>query len=166
MRQSSSGRINPGLKLLVKTTNNALAFAPRIEGAAFSPAVTRETECVSEYRKKPLHAVIVVENMTVPPDRRVWQQARALRDEGWRVSIITPQLGSYKKPYEVLEGIEIHRHPLLIEARTVAAYAVEYAGALLFELLQLIKLDLKDIDVLQSATRLTFFLRQPLLQSV
>ena len=87
--------------------------------------------------------------MTVPPDRRVWQQARALRDEGWRVTVITPQLGSYKKPYEVLEGIEIHRHPLLMEARNVAAYAVEYAGALFFELIHLIKLDLKDIDVLQ-----------------
>lgn len=93
--------------------------------------------------------MIVVENMTVPPDRRVWQQARALRDEGWRVSVVTPQIGSFRKPFEILEGIAIYRHPLPIEARNVAAYALEYLTALFFETKQLLSLDLGKIDVVQ-----------------
>ncbi len=36
-------------------------------------------------------ALIVVENLSVPFDRRVWQEAIALRDAGWRVDVICPQ---------------------------------------------------------------------------
>lgn len=152
MRQSSSGRINPGLNSLVKTTDIApLAEAPKTSGAAFAahnparaPGMRRRRD-----RRASHHAVIVIENMTVPPDRRVWQQARALRDEGWRVTIISPQIGSFRKPYEILEGIEIYRHPLLFEARNIAGYAVEYANALFCETHRLLSLDFDDIDVVQ-----------------
>ncbi|MBT8472316.1 MAG: glycosyltransferase family 4 protein [Marinicaulis sp.] len=99
--------------------------------------------------KKSPHAVIIIENMTVPPDRRVWQQACALRDDGWRVSVISPKLGAFQAPHEIIEGVEIYRHPLLIEARTIAGYALEYSGALACELHRLVALDLNDIDVLQ-----------------
>ena len=87
--------------------------------------------------------------MTVPPDRRVWQQALALRKEGWRVSVITPKVGSFRKSYEKLNGIDIYRHPLLMEARGIAAYIAEYSSALFFEALYLMRLNLKDVDVVQ-----------------
>ena len=95
------------------------------------------------------HAVIIVENMTVPPDRRVWQQAKALRSEGWRVSVITPKVGSYRKPYEVIDGIAIHRHPLPLEARGLTSYIAEYSAAIAYEIKLLLKLGLDDIDVVQ-----------------
>jgi hypothetical protein len=34
--------------------------------------------------------VIIVENLPVPLDRRVWQEARALTAAGWDVSVICP----------------------------------------------------------------------------
>ena len=34
--------------------------------------------------------LMIVENLPVPFDRRVWQEARALRDAGAEVSIICP----------------------------------------------------------------------------
>lgn len=98
---------------------------------------------------EPLHAVIIVENMTVPPDRRVWQEAKALREAGWRVSVISPKVGSYTKPFEIIDGIEIHRHPLPIEARGIASYALEYSAAIAFQTQLLLKIGLKDIDVVQ-----------------
>lgn len=87
--------------------------------------------------------------MSVPADRRVWQQACALRDEGWRVSVITPQIGDYRKAREIIEGIEIHRHPLAMEADTIAGYAAEYACALSFEFLKLMQIGPRTIDVIQ-----------------
>ena len=37
------------------------------------------------------HALILVENLSVPFDRRVWQECHALRDAGWQVHVICPQ---------------------------------------------------------------------------
>lgn len=99
--------------------------------------------------KRAPHAVIVVENMTVPPDRRVWQQALALRNEGWRVSVITPKVGAYTKSHEVIDGVSIYRHPLPWEARSLTAYIAEYSTAIAFEMRALLKLGLDDIDVVQ-----------------
>ncbi|MFF3141035.1 glycosyltransferase WbuB, partial [Streptomyces sp. NPDC057927] len=33
-------------------------------------------------------ALILVENLSVPFDRRVWQECRTLRDAGWEVDVI------------------------------------------------------------------------------
>lgn len=62
-------------------------------------------------------------------DRRVWQEARALRDAGYQVSIICPKRGEFTAAYEALEDIEIYRYPLP-EARGPAGYLFEYAWAL------------------------------------
>lgn len=99
--------------------------------------------------KKPPHAVIIIENMTVPADRRVWQQAQALAAEGWRVSVISPQLGAHRKAFEIINGVEIHRHPLPVEARSLSTYIIEYGCALFWETQCLLKIGLKSIDVVQ-----------------
>ncbi len=61
--------------------------------------------------------VIVVENLPVPFDRRVWQEACALRDAGWQVSVICPKTEQYPEKFEIIDDIEIFRHPLPLEAR-------------------------------------------------
>ena len=99
--------------------------------------------------KRAPHVVIIVENMTVPPDRRVWQQARSLANDGWRVSVITPQMGAYRTARETIDGIDIIRHPLPIEARGIAAYAAEYFFAIAFESISLLQLGIRDVDVVQ-----------------
>jgi glycosyltransferase involved in cell wall biosynthesis len=77
---------------------------------------------------------IIVENLPVPIDRRVWQEARTLRDAGYRVSIICPKGRGFEKDRETLEGIEIYRHRLW-EASGPLGYFVEYAWALAAEFL-------------------------------
>lgn len=75
---------------------------------------------------------IVVENLPVPFDRRVWQESCALRDAGAEVTVICPQTKAYPTPYEVLDGITVYRHPLPEANRTIE-YFKEYLGALYHE---------------------------------
>jgi glycosyltransferase involved in cell wall biosynthesis len=79
------------------------------------------------------HILIIVENLPVPFDRRVWQEASTLRDNGARVSIICPRMKGYTTAYEQLEGIDIYRHPLPVEARGAWGYLLEYSAALFWE---------------------------------
>jgi glycosyltransferase involved in cell wall biosynthesis len=77
--------------------------------------------------------LIIVENLTMPLDRRVWQEARTLRDAGHTVSVICPIGGKYTQSYELLEGIHVFRHPLPLEASGALGYLVEYISALFWE---------------------------------
>ena len=78
--------------------------------------------------------LIIVENLPVPFDRRVWQEARTLTAAGYRVSIICPKSRGFRKSRETVEGIEIYRHSLW-EAAGPLGYVVEYAWALTAEFL-------------------------------
>ena len=74
--------------------------------------------------------LIIVENLPVPLDRRVWQEACALRDAGYDVTVICPQMRGYTKAFEVLEGVTIYRHWIASEAKGVLGFIAEYASAL------------------------------------
>jgi glycosyltransferase involved in cell wall biosynthesis len=74
--------------------------------------------------------LILVENLPSPFDRRVWQEAGALRDAGYTVSIICPTGKGYEAKYEEIDGIAIHRYDLPMEAQGAAGYAIEYTAAL------------------------------------
>jgi len=77
--------------------------------------------------------LILVENLPVPLDRRVWQESCALRDAGYQVTVICPRMRGHMKPEEVLEGIQIYRHWISEEASGFMGFAREYASALLGE---------------------------------
>ncbi|MFB3922080.1 MAG: glycosyltransferase family 4 protein [Terriglobia bacterium] len=83
--------------------------------------------------RKPVPVLIVVENLPVPFDRRVWQEARALTEAGYRVSIICPKSRGFEKSRETLEGIDIYRHALW-EAASPLGYLGEYTWALAAQL--------------------------------
>ncbi len=74
--------------------------------------------------------LIVVENLPVPFDRRVWQESLALRDAGYEVIVICPQMHGQVAPEETLEGIQIYRHPLSAEAKGFWGFFLEYASAI------------------------------------
>jgi glycosyltransferase involved in cell wall biosynthesis len=78
--------------------------------------------------------LIVVENLPVPLDRRVWQESCALRDAGYEVVVICPQMRGYLEPEEVIDGIHIYRHWISEEARGIAGFFSEYASAVMGEL--------------------------------
>jgi glycosyltransferase involved in cell wall biosynthesis len=74
--------------------------------------------------------LIISENAPVPADRRVWNISRTLARAGWEVVIVCAQGADRDaEPYEVLEGIEIHRYPLR-PADGALGYAREYGQAL------------------------------------
>ena len=77
--------------------------------------------------------LIIVENLPVPFDRRVWQEARTLRDAGAQVSIICPTGKGFECRYEQLEGINVYRHPLPPEHSSALGYIREYAAALFWQ---------------------------------
>lgn len=79
----------------------------------------------------PRRILIVVENLPVPLDRRVWLEATTLVEAGYEVSVICPMSRGWVVPYEVIEGVHIWRHPQPLEAHAGAvAYAREYGNAL------------------------------------
>jgi glycosyltransferase involved in cell wall biosynthesis len=87
----------------------------------------------------PHSVLIIVENLPVPFDRRVWQEARTLRQAGWTVSVICPKNANYTKSYECIEGIHVYRHPLPIQASGLAGFALEYGTALFWEFVLSVK---------------------------
>lgn len=74
--------------------------------------------------------LIIVENLPVPLDRRVWQESCALRDAGYNVVVICPKMRGYVVSEEVLDGIQIYRHWIAGEAAGFVGFLLEYASAL------------------------------------
>jgi glycosyltransferase involved in cell wall biosynthesis len=98
-----------------------------------------QTELSSMRRSEPTSVCIVVENLPVPVDRRVWCEARTLRDAGYVVSVICSKgKNSCTASYESLEGIHIYRHRAW-EASTTIGYLLEYGLALAAEFYLVLK---------------------------
>ena len=71
--------------------------------------------------------LILVENLPVPLDRRVWLEATTLRAHGYHVSVICPTGRGWDAPYEEIEGVHIYRYPAPPEAHSGAlAYGREW----------------------------------------
>jgi glycosyltransferase involved in cell wall biosynthesis len=81
---------------------------------------------------RPISVCVIVENLPVPFDRRVWQEARTLLEAGYRVSVICPRGRGFEQSRETREGIEIYRHRVW-EASGPLGYLLEYAWALAAE---------------------------------
>lgn len=77
--------------------------------------------------------LIIVENLPVPFDRRVWQEARTLHAAGAEVSVICPMAGEWTALYEMIEGVHIYRHPLNADGGGARAYLKEYLAALYWQ---------------------------------
>jgi glycosyltransferase involved in cell wall biosynthesis len=79
--------------------------------------------------------LIIVENLPVPFDRRVWLEATTLHNSGYTVSVICPKAPGYETSEETIDGVHIYRHRLPLEARSAAGYLIEYAYALFWQTL-------------------------------
>lgn len=79
--------------------------------------------------------LIIVENLPVPFDGRVWKEAHALHQHGYEVSVLSPRGKGFRKTHEILEGVHIYRHPMPPEGNTPLGYVVEYTAALFWQIL-------------------------------
>ena len=96
--------------------------------------------------------LMIVENNNVPSDRRVWQEAEALRDAGYEITIICPRTPEASRFRETDGRIQIIRHPRVIEAEQPWQYGLEYANAMFWQvLLSLIVLATNGVDVVHIA---------------
>jgi glycosyltransferase involved in cell wall biosynthesis len=74
--------------------------------------------------------LIVSENESVPGDRRVWDIATTLAASGGEVVVVCPQDDRDTAPYEVRDGVEIHRYRARFAAGGALGYVREYARAI------------------------------------
>lgn len=79
--------------------------------------------------------LIIVENLSVPFDDRVWKEATTLRDSGYAVSVLCPRGQGSMKGYEFLSGVHIYRYPAWHEGDGSLGYLWEFASALFFQIL-------------------------------
>ncbi|MGO4717362.1 glycosyltransferase family 4 protein [Bradyrhizobium sp. 2TAF24] len=84
---------------------------------------------------RPLRVLIIVENLAVPFDRRVWSEAKTLARAGCVVSVICPKGFGAELAYEYIEGVHVYRHSMPFEAKRASGYPLEYGWALLCEFL-------------------------------
>jgi glycosyltransferase involved in cell wall biosynthesis len=82
----------------------------------------------------PRRVLIIVENLPVPFDRRVWAEAGTLAAAGYEVSVICPTGKGFEARYELIDGVHVHRHPLPLEANGALGYLREYGAALWHQL--------------------------------
>jgi glycosyltransferase involved in cell wall biosynthesis len=79
--------------------------------------------------------LIIVENISVPFDDRVWKEATTLRQNGYEVTVLCPRGQGYSNRYELLDGVHIYRHPAPVEGNNALGYLCEFGSALFWETL-------------------------------
>src|SRR6478609_2535138 len=70
--------------------------------------------------------LIIVQNLPVPFDRRVWLEATTLRRAGYDVSVICPKAKGFTQSYERLEDVHIHRYTIPVDASGSLGFAAEF----------------------------------------
>jgi glycosyltransferase involved in cell wall biosynthesis len=80
---------------------------------------------------KPRRVLIIVQNLPVPFDRRVWLEATSLTAAGYAVSVICPKAKGYTASFETLEGVDIYRYGLPFAAQGAVGFVMEFAWCFL-----------------------------------
>ena len=71
------------------------------------------------------HVLIIVQNLPVPLDRRVWLECTALMAAGYEVSVICPK-GPGDPAREIVDGVHLYKYAPPKEAEGVLGYAWEF----------------------------------------
>ena len=74
--------------------------------------------------------LIIVQNLPVPFDRRVWLECQALTSAGYRVAVVCPK-GKGDPGYEVIDGVEIYRYRPYAPGGSKLSFVAEYAYSFL-----------------------------------
>jgi glycosyltransferase involved in cell wall biosynthesis len=132
MRTSSSSAIKPMnsrklARVSVQAGRSSISYVSRLFFAR------TKTTPASAGRDAPKRVLIIVQNLPVPFDRRVWQEAGELVSNGYIVSVICPVGYGCEARRETREGIAIYRHPLPYEAKSALGYLLEYSWSLFWE---------------------------------
>ncbi len=110
------------------------------------------TEFPGARRSDRRRVLIVVQNLPVPFDRRVWLEATTLQRAGYQVSVICPKMRGFNAGRETIESVDIYRYKLPIEAQSAVGFVLEFAWCLAFSALLSVRVALfgRGFDVLHA----------------
>ena len=74
--------------------------------------------------------LIIVQNLPVPFDRRVWLECQALVSDGYRVAVVCPK-GEGDPSYAVLDSVELYKYRPYAPGGSKAGFLAEYAYSFL-----------------------------------
>ncbi|MBV9205890.1 MAG: glycosyltransferase family 4 protein [Actinobacteria bacterium] len=74
--------------------------------------------------------LIIVQNLPVPFDRRVWLECQALISAGYRVAVVCPK-GRGDPAYEVIESVELYKYRPYAPGGSKFSFVAEYAYSFL-----------------------------------
>ena len=80
---------------------------------------------------RPPRVVIVVQNLPVPFDRRVWLEATSLTKAGYDVTCICPTGKGFDTTYQVIDGIRVHRYRVPVDANSNLGFLFEFVWCFL-----------------------------------
>lgn len=94
--------------------------------------------------------LIIVQNLPVPFDRRVWLECQALVEAGYDVTVVCPK-GKGDPAYQVVDGVTLHKYPAYAPGGSALGFLVEYAYSFLATLLLVLRArGAGPLDVLQA----------------
>ena len=70
--------------------------------------------------------LIIVQNLPVPFDRRVWLECQALTSAGYRVAVVCPK-GKGDPAYQVIDGVELYKYRPYAPGGSKVSFIAEYA---------------------------------------
>src|SRR6201999_3412859 len=70
--------------------------------------------------------LIIVQNLPVPFDRRVWLECQALVAAGYQVAVVCPK-GKGDPSYEVIDEVELYKYRPYAPGGSKASFVAEYA---------------------------------------
>ena len=79
---------------------------------------------------QPTRILIIVQNLPVPFDRRVWLECQALVSAGYRVAVVCPK-GSDDPDYEVIDTVEIYKYRPYAPGGSKLSFIAEYVYSFL-----------------------------------
>jgi glycosyltransferase involved in cell wall biosynthesis len=74
--------------------------------------------------------LIIVQNLPVPFDRRVWLECQALTANGYEVAVVCPK-GKGDPAYQVLDGVELYKYRPYAPGGSKLSFVAEYAYSFL-----------------------------------
>ena len=74
--------------------------------------------------------LIIVQNLPVPFDRRVWLECQALTSAGYQVSVVCPK-GRDEPPYEVIDSVRLYRYRPYAPGGSKVSFIAEYVYSFL-----------------------------------
>jgi glycosyltransferase involved in cell wall biosynthesis len=79
----------------------------------------------------PCRVVFLIENASFPSDRRVRQEAAALRSIGYEINVVCPKSNEDRATFEVVDGVRVYRYWQPWEGDGPVGHTVEYVWAMM-----------------------------------